>query len=293
MGSHQVTQLAICVVIVCICVPILAEVPPSDTPLAAALISESTESAVEAKQQTEPAVALSRVGFEDWYTASYHGEPGGGNEVVFRDTITFDLGRFDSISRITVPFVTSSPPQGGLGADSADDTETASGPTGLGDIEVYDLAVLKANRGQFTVGPTFSFPSARNSANGSSKWEVGPAGGFTLQPSHWHVGFFTENFFSFAGDANARSVAKTKIQPIFYYDFPRGWSLGISTMNFTYNWESHDWTNLPIGMRIGKLIPIGSETIDASIEGEYNLRDQSGSSGWTVRLKFYFVFPDR
>jgi hypothetical protein len=234
---------------------------------------------------------MSRVGFEDWYTPKYYGEPGSGNEVVFRAFPTLAIGSFDTSGRLTVPFLTSTLAKGGDGSDSSDQTETASGPTGLGDIEFYDLLVLKTKRGPVTIGPTFSFPTARNASNGSSKWEVGPAGGFTLSPRNWRVGFFTQSFFSFAGEASAKSVAKTQLQPIFTRSIIHGWTIGSSTMNFTYNWESHHWTNVPIGIKIGKLISIGTQSIDTSLEGEYNLYNKDGTAAWTVRLKLYYVFP--
>src|SRR5580692_8830327 len=69
---------------------------------------QSSEAADEQKQQTDPIAALSQIGVEDWFTPDYRGKPGSGNEVVFRDTVAFNLGRFDSITRLSVPMLTSS-----------------------------------------------------------------------------------------------------------------------------------------------------------------------------------------
>jgi len=126
------------------------------------------------------------------------------------------------------------------------------GETGLGDI-AFDLAYapkLEDKSVLVAVGLITSLPTATNGL-GSGQWTLGPEfmiGKITpkwvlgLFPSHqWNVEGWTEN-----------SINLTSIQAFYTYLPGGGWTVG-SGPNFTYDWESEQWT-VPLQINVGKTV---------------------------------------
>ena len=171
------------------------------------------------------------------------------------------------IIRIKVPIVTAAPPES---------------VTGAGDVAIWDLAVRNAGQGQWLVGPTLRIPTAKDSL-GTNKYSLGPAAGYVTQPNRWTIGFFGQTFLSIIGPASSPAVAKTQIAPALKYGLQGGWSVGFSTMQFTYDWVRNRWTDVPLGVRIGKKFGATLKSIDAYLEVEQNVAHSSDSPGWTIR----------
>ncbi len=169
--------------------------------------------------------------------------------------------------------------------------DTPEGPSGLGDIEFYDLSELETRYGQFTIGPVFTFPTGTQSGVGKGKWTLGPAFGFNAKKGNLKWGFFSESFFSFAGDSSQASVENTKLQPIIIYSLPHGWSIGTSDMHFTYDWIKNRLTNIPLGFEIGKEFKVYSQNFKFSEQTEYNFANTNGSSAWTFRFTLEYLAP--
>src|SRR6516225_556473 len=66
----------------------------ADEPATSAPTSENSE------QRPDPIAGVSRLGLEDWFTPTYHGEEGRGNDLVFRGYFSFRLATVDTVSRL-------------------------------------------------------------------------------------------------------------------------------------------------------------------------------------------------
>jgi hypothetical protein len=253
------------------------------------------QDAAAAADSTEPAnserLPPLRFSLADWYSPDYHGLPNtGGNTVVFRAYVPWSIFSVEQLSRLSIPVVTASP--GRLtDATDGDIAETPEGPSGLSNIELYDVSLLKTDYGVFSIGPVIAFPTGTQSGVGNGKWTLGPAFGFSAREGNWRLGFFSQGYFSFAGDPDRPSVDRLKVQPIIDYSLPDGWGIGCSEMNFTYDWNQGRFTNLPLGIQIGKNFEAFSQQLRLSGQAEYNFANTSGTSEWTFRFTLDYFVP--
>jgi hypothetical protein len=104
-------------------------------------------------------------------------------------------------------------------------------------------------------------------------------------------GCFNQNLFSFAGDGNREDVNVSILQPIINYSLPDKWSIGTSEMNVTYDWKKSDWTALPLGVKLAKLVKFGKLPVQFSGAYEYNFADDYVAPKWTVNFTVKFLFP--
>ncbi len=206
---------------------------------------------------------------------TYDATKGSSTVLNLRAQVPFVGAGLQQVFRIRLPIVTSAP-------------QTAI--TGAGDISLFDLAVLSTPRGRWLGGATIRIPSAQNDSLGSGKYSIGPAIGYETRQGTWTLGFFNQNFFSVIGPNSRSPVGQTKIEPNAAYALPRGWSIGTSTMTFTYDWVRNAWTEVPIGLRIDKNFRNVLRPIDAYVEFEKNLAGVAGVPGWTFRVAVKWTF---
>ncbi len=102
---------------------------------------------------------------------------------------------------------------------------------------------------------------------------------------------FNQNLFSFAGPSDRDDVGVSILQPIVNYSLPNKWSIGVSEMNITYDWEKSDWTNLPLGLKVNKLVKFSSLPVMFSGSYEYNFQNDYVSPEWTINFTLKFLFP--
>ena len=142
------------------------------------------------------------------------------------------------------------------------------------------------------VGPVFQFPSASATSLGSGKWEMGPAAAGILTWGSWVVGAQVYNLWSFAGDGTRPGVNQMLLQPLVNYTLPGDWYL-TSSPQVTADWKasSRDRWTVPVGAGIGKLIPIGRQSMSVQAEAYYNVERPAGASTWTAILTVQFLFP--
>jgi hypothetical protein len=231
-----------------------------------------------------------RLTIADWFSPEYHHiKNTRGNEVVVRGYFPWQLDGIDMLTRISTPYTTSSPGKSVSGQSLINDFP--SGPTGFGDMEIYNLAQWQWSWGQTSLGPLIMFPTGTRSGVGKGQWTAGPAGGVNFMDDRWTFGAFTQNYFSFASNPGVMPIAKTKLQPIVDLSLDDGWSVGTSNMNFNYNWSRSAFSNIPLGVELGKSFKIGNEDVKLMGQVEYNFASTSGASGWTLRLTWQFILP--
>ncbi len=124
---------------------------------------------------------------------------------------------------------------------------------GLGDLNPsLFLPPAKPGAHIWGVGPTFTLPTATDTALGSGKWSMGPAGMVLTMRGPRVIGVLANQQWSFARDSNRRSVNEMLVQPFVNYNLPDGWYLSTSPI-ITANWmaDSGDQWTVPLGAGSG------------------------------------------
>lgn len=224
----------------------------------------------------DPTASLMSVQIQTLYSGNYYNLPSeDSSAVLLRSAVPFTTGNLKHIARGTLPIITDNP----------------SGETGLGDLVLFDLLAFDKTWGRWGAGLVVMLPTASDEKLGSGKWSTGPAFGFVARSQKLMWGVFNQNLFSFAGPGNRDDVGVSIIQPIVNYSLPNKWSLGVSEMNITYDWENNRWANLPLGLKINKLVKLSSLPVMFSGSYEYNFQDDYVSPEWTVNFTLKFLFP--
>ncbi len=247
-------------------------------PEAAAPAAETAPGGQSLGQAAEdPTASLMSLQLSDWYSFGYRGlDDDDANTFVLRSAIPFQTGSLNHIFRVTVPFITDHPIL----------------DAGLSDITVFDLIVFNEGWGRWGIGPVALLPTG-GSDSGTEKWGAGPAIGFTARSGKTLWGAFNQNIFSFAGDDSRDDVNVSIIQPILSHGLGHGWSVGTSEMSVTYDWESERWASLPLGLKVAKIVKLGKQPGQLSLQYEHDFADEPGTAEDTLRFTAKFLFPTR
>lgn len=187
----------------------------------------------------DPTASLMNVQLQNLYTGNYHNlDNETGNTFQLRSAVPFKTGNLKHLARATLPIGTDSP----------------SGENGLGDLVLFDLITFDQSWGRWGAGLVTLLPTASHDKLGSGKWGAGHAVGFVARSSKLMWGVFNQNIFSFAGDSDREDLGVSILQPIINISLPNKWSIGVSKMNITYDWEKSAWSSLPLGLKVNKLV---------------------------------------
>jgi len=144
-------------------------------------------------------------------------------------------------------------------------------------------------------GPTFTFPTATNTALGAGKFSAGPAAVALKMQGPWVYGVLINNQWSFAGDAGRAQVNQMTLQPFINYNLPKGWYICTSPL-MTANWkaaQSKDIWTVPLGLGFGRTFLAGKQAMNMSLQGYSNVSRPEGSEKWQLRLSVQFLFPEK
>ena len=191
------------------------------------------------------------------------------------------------ISRIIAPIVW----QPYTGSNSAN---ASLGSFGLGDLNpsVF-LTPAHPGRAIWGVGPTFVFPTATDPSLGQGKWSIGPSFVVLAQPGHWTLGVLANNVWSFAGQSDRRTVNQFLLQYFINYNLSGGWYLATQPI-ITANWaapKAKDIWTVPFGIGVGRIMKVGFQPINWSLQAYGNAVYPTGASPWGIRLQLAFLFP--
>ncbi len=170
-----------------------------------------------------------------------------------------------------------------------------TGVFGLGDINPSFFLSPKKGKVIWGIGPTFVFPTATNTTFlGQGKLSVGPSFVVLVQPSHFTIGFLTNNFWSVAGHSNRDKPAVNQflLQWFVNYNMKKGWYLKSAPI-VTADWRAprgSTW-NTPFGGGVGRIMKLGFQPVNLSAEAYGNGVHPPGASPWTLRLSFTLLFP--
>lgn len=222
-------------------------------------------------QATDPTASLMAFNFKGLWN-DFHGPdiPGERDErwqFQFQPVIPFEALGQPNILRLTVPYQL-----GGRGDE------------GFTQISLFDLVIFNEDWGRWGVGPVMSLDTTGDAPD---RFVIGPAiGGVWRVNKKLNVGLFNQNVFW-------NDTASSQLQPVIAYQLGHGWALSAGDLQFTYDWKSERWVNVPIGFQLGKVIRLGKLPVRFSVNPQYNLMDRDGYNKWSVSFTFTMLFPTR
>jgi hypothetical protein len=179
-------------------------------------------------------------------------------------------------------------------------SQSSSTITEFRDIQLLDLFVPpwedpKGTGFGWGVGPTFVFPTGRDSAAGKHAWEAGPAVGAAYRGiPHLMIGFLFQNPISFGyTNSSATPQNQMEFQPRISYTLGHGWYVKSSDSTWTVNWRHNTSTTLPISFGFGRVWKFPGPQIDTWVSGEWTAYRQFATITPMYRIRFgvTLVFP--
>jgi len=259
-----------------------AQSPPPQEGVKPPSASDSTTEAnahqALSSQVNDPTAPLSLVQFREVLAPDVPGTGGAANLLEIQPVLPMAASQhvpFDQLIKITLPIATTPDP------------ECA---TGLGDIQLFDLASIKQSWGRWGFGPTLVLPTATSDALGQGKWQVGPAAALIVtRVRNLQAGAVFQNPVSFAGDSDRGRVNALSITPTLTYNLPGGWFGGHSDFDWTFDWTEGGKAAIPMGLQFGKVFTLGSASFSVSVEGAYNVVHHSGSPDWLLGVELNWI----
>lgn len=98
------------------------------------------------------------------------------------------------------------------------------------------------------------------------------------------IGLFNQNLFNVAGDSTAPKVNLSTLQPILYFSLANGWSVGASEMTFVYDWDRVEFTSIPLGVKLAKLVKMGNHPVQWHLSYERDFYDTGTGPKDTIGL---------
>ena len=242
-----------------------------------------------AEQARDPTASLTAFQIRFDYIESFYNLPNADEtQLVLQPIIPWKWGSQRHIARITAPYVTSGPDWGVIAGETQAGIPPNYVPTakkeGLGDVAAVDLLIFDTSWGRQGIGAAVVMPTASDPALGSEKWSIGPAYVAIAKLGEVQTGFLAQWLVSVAGASNRDDINSLALQPFAGYGFGDGWSLQLSEMVYTYDFEHSRWSSLPLGGRIEKLIQIGNLPARLYFEYERNLQDDDVAPKNTFRI---------
>jgi hypothetical protein len=210
------------------------------TLLLAAKALAQKPSSTDVNKANNPLTPAITVNFQDQGAPQLYDLDQGSNAFLMRGVLPHKLGGLPQIVRYTLPVSTVPNGNGGTA-------------TGLGDLNLFDLAIFPWKKAKMALGfgPQFTFPTASETLTGTGKWQAGVAA-VAIAPRKWGLaGGLVTYQHSFAGDDTRTSQNNLATQPLVIYNLPDGYYLrSTATWNFDLE-ESH--YSIPIGAGAGKV----------------------------------------
>ncbi len=174
-----------------------------------------------------------------------------------------------------------------------DVTQLNVGTLGMGDINpTFFLSPAKPHKLIWGIGPAFLLPTATNKVLGQGKWSGGPSVVALVQPGHWTLGVLVSNVWNFAGESDKPAVNQMLLQYFINYNLKKGWFTTWQPI-ITANWKATSgnvWT-VPYGGGIGRIMKVGAQPINLSLQFYGNPVRPAGTSPWGMRAQIAFLFP--
>ena len=90
------------------------------------------------------------------------------------------------------------------------------------------------------------------------------------------------------------------MQPIAIYKFRElfgqpSWYIRNPDDTWAYDWEESEWTQIPLGLYMGRVLAIGKQPVNIFGGGWYNpvSSDRGASPEWALKLSVSLLFPTK
>ena len=211
-----------------------------------------------ANQVNNPTAPITLLQSRTLFLPAWSGSSGGATATELEFVFPIAKGRLvplSQLSRLTVPY--------------AWIPDAVGGVAGVGDLNYFDIGLIKAKWGRWGPGVAVVVPTgASTTALTSGKWQLGPAFGVILTSvPNLQVGLVFQNPISFAGPSERPAVNALSIQPTLTYNFPEGWFAGFSDFSFSFDWTDGGAATIPLGVQVGKVAKLGRRHFVLSAEG--------------------------
>ena len=170
-----------------------------------------------------------------------------------------------------------------------------TGVFGLGDMNPSFFLSPKKSKVIWGVGPTFVLPTATNTTYlGQGKLSMGPTVVALIQPSHFTMGFLSNNYWSVAGhsDLNKPAVNQFLLQYFVNYNMKKGYYL-LTAPIITADWRETNggrWV-VPFGGGVGRIMRLGFQPVNLQAQLYGNAVHPPGASPWALKMQIAFLFP--
>jgi hypothetical protein len=169
------------------------------------------------------------------------------------------------------------------------------GVSGLGDMQpTFLLSPSKPHKVIWGAGPIFQIPTATSQYTGQGKLAIGPNVVALAMPGNFVMGVLINNIWSVAGSGSRADVNQMLLQYFINYNMKKGWFL-TSQPIITANWNAPApngsvWT-VPFGGGVGRIMKLGFQPVNISVQAYGNAVYVPQASTWTVRASFALLFP--
>jgi hypothetical protein len=167
------------------------------------------------------------------------------------------------------------------------------GVSGLGDMQpTFLLSPAKPHKVIWGAGPIIQIPTATSQYTGQGKLALGPNVVALAMPGSFVVGVLVNNIWSVAGSGGRTDVNQMLLQYFVNYNMKKGWYL-TSQPIITANWNAYSgsvWT-VPFGGGVGRIMKLGFQPVNISVQAYGNAVYPFQASTWGVRASFALLFP--
>lgn len=212
-----------------------------------------------ANKSNNPLNIAPGMSLQDYYTPRYYDSNIHSNDLLVRGTLPIAPNDFIGVPqllRATAPISTRADPSGGYS-------------TGEGDLNLFDIFLLKTDGVQLGIGPMITMPSADQDELGTGKWQAGLAAVAIDASPRGLLGALVQYQSSFAGDGDREHVESATLQPFIIHNLNQGWYLR-STATWTFDLKN-DTHYIPLGFGTGKVWKSGSNILNAFVEPQWTV----------------------
>ncbi len=240
-----------------------------------------------ANQVNNPAAPVTFIQFRNILAPSVPGTDGVANALQMQPVLPigpFKFIPYVQLMKITMPFYLVVP-----GTVSPQ----RSGVSGVGDLQLFDLVIIKQSWGRWGFGPTLVFPTASTNATGAGKWQAGPSVALIYTGiKNLTAGAIIQDPISYAGSASRANVNSMIISPTFTFNLKEGCFVGLSDYNWNFNWENGGAATVPLGVQMGKIVTLGKQPISLSVEAGGTAVRPAGTPnpGWILGFELSPIF---
>ncbi len=203
-------------------------------------VCAQADNADTANKSNNPLNLAPGANLQDFYTPKLYDTNVHTNDALLRGAAPIAQGDFIGVPqllRATLPISTRPDPHSGYS-------------TGIGDLNLFDIFLLKTDGVQLGIGPQITAPAAEQDELGTGKWQVGLAAVAIDSSPQGLLGALVQYQRSFAGDSHRQHVESKTFQPFIIHNLPKGWYLR-STGTWTFDLKNNTHY-IPIGFGVGK-----------------------------------------